>query len=124
MTLKHAPVITKTEFDALEAQLREDLRKWWEDEQAEFEADPPIADPTTDPLWDGLPEIDSKAVVKASTVVRAHTGADLDPRLIRKGGYSSFDDLANDLLPKLRASCPDTHHIDGLPETSTQGDTR
>lgn len=61
--------------------------------KADLEADPPPADPATDPLWDGMPEIDSKAVVKASPVIRGHTGADLDPRLIRKGGYTSLDDL-------------------------------
>jgi hypothetical protein len=112
MTVNHTPAVTRTEFDALESDLRRDLERWWEDEKSDLEADLPPADLTTDPLWDGVPEIDSKAVVKASPVVRRHTGADLDPKLIRKGGYKSFDDLAGDLLPKLRESCPESHPID------------
>ncbi len=109
MSAKHKPAITKTEFDAIEQELRKALEQWWEDEKADLEADPPPQDPATDPLWDGMPEIDSKSVVKASPVIRQKIGADLDPKLIRKGGYTSFDDLANDLLPKLRDTCPDAH---------------
>ena len=112
MASKHLPVITKAEFDAVAAELRRDLEGWWEDEKDDLEADLPGTDPDTDGLWDGIPEIDSKAVVKASPVVRKHIGADLDPSLIRRGGYTSFDDLADDLLQKLRESCPDAPSVD------------
>jgi hypothetical protein len=43
--------------------------------------------------------------VKASPVVKQFTGGDLDPKLIRRGGYASFDDLAADLCAKLRDAC-------------------
>jgi hypothetical protein len=95
------PTITRKRFDAIAAQLRDALQKWWDDESQSFDA----AVAGTASVWEGMPEIDSKAVVKASPVVRQFTGADLDPSLIRKGGYASFDDLAKDLLPKLRAAC-------------------
>lgn len=98
------PTITKRNFDAIESQLREALRKWWEDEAQSFDA----AVAGTSAVWQGMPEIDSKAVVKASPVIRSFVGVDLDPKMIRKGGYASFDDLAGDLLPKLRAACPVT----------------
>lgn len=98
------PTITRKKFDAIAPQLREALRKWWEDEAQSFDA----AVAGTASVWEGMPEIDSKAVVKASPVVRQFIGADLDPKLIRKGGYASFEDLAKDLLPKLREACPAT----------------
>jgi hypothetical protein len=96
------PSITRKKFDAIEAELRAELKKWWEDESESFDA----AVAGTASVWDGMPEIDSKAVVKASPIIRKFTGADLDPKMIRKGGYSSLDDLVNDLLPKLREACP------------------
>jgi len=96
------PTITKKKFDAIEPELREALRKWWEEEAQNFDA----AVSETASVWDGMPEIDSKAVVKASPIIREFVGGDLDPKLIRKGGYSSFDDLVKDLLPKLREACP------------------
>lgn len=95
------PIISKDEFDAIEPQLRAALQKWWEDEAQSFDA----AVAGTASVWDGMPEIDSKAAVKASPIIRQFTGGDMDPRMIRKGGYASFDDLANDLLPKLRDAC-------------------
>jgi hypothetical protein len=98
------PSITKRKFDELEPKLRAALETWWEDEAQSFDA----AVAGTAPVWEGMPEIDSKAVVKASPIIKQFTGGDLDPRMIRKGGYTSFDDLANDLLPKLRAACSPT----------------
>jgi hypothetical protein len=98
------PTITKKKFDAIAAQLFAELKKWWADESENF--DDAVAG--TASVWDGMPEIDSKAVVKASPIIRKFTGADLDPKMIKKGGYASFDDLVNDLFPKLREACPST----------------
>lgn len=96
------PTITKRQFDAIEAQLRSALQAWWKEEAQTFDA----AVAGTASVWEGLPEIDSKAVVKASPVVRKFLGTDLDPKMIKQGGYASFSDLVNDLVPKLRAICP------------------
>jgi hypothetical protein len=105
------PSLTEKEFDAIEPKLRAALKKWWKDEAEDFDA----AVAGTAAVWEGMPEIDSKAVVKASPVIRQFTGGDLDPRMIRKGGYSSFDDLANDLLPKLRDACSAASQVQAEP---------
>lgn len=107
MSSKHTPVITKSSFDEIASELTQSLGEWHEDEKNDLDADLP-ADLTSDPLFEDMPEIDSKSVVKASPIIRKLLGAELDPKLIRKGGYTSFDDLIADLLPKLRASCPDS----------------
>ncbi len=123
MAAEQIPAVTKAEFDALKPQLRLDLERWWEDEREDLEADPPPPALASSPLWEGLPEIDSKAVVKASPVIRKYLGIELDPRLIRKGGYNSFDELIDDLFPKLRETCPDRHpavepplNLEGVPK--------
>lgn len=109
------PTITKKKFDAIEAQLRGELKKWWADESESFDA----AVAGTASVWDGMPEIDSKAVVKASPIIRRFTGADLDPKMIKRGGYSSFDELVNDLFPKLREACPSASPTRRTPAAST-----
>ncbi len=112
------PSITQSDFDASEAKLRAELRKWYEDES---ETPPPTSSastPATEGAWDGMPAIDSKAVVKASTIFKKYLGVDLDPKLIRKGGYGSFDDFVDDLLPKLRAACPVSAAEVAAPATS------
>jgi hypothetical protein len=37
MSAKHNPAITKSEFDAIERDLRKALERWWEDEKADLE---------------------------------------------------------------------------------------
>jgi len=97
------PSITQSDFDTSEKKLRAALRKWWDDEAQDFDA----AVSKTNKVWQTMmPEIDSKAVVKASPIIKRFLGTPLDPRLIKKGGYASFDDLVKDLLPKLRKLCP------------------
>ena len=98
------PTITRTGFDSIATAFKEALRKWWQDEAQSFDA----AVAGTASVWEGMPEIDSKAVVKASPIVRKFIGCDLDPRLIKRGGYSSFNDFWADLGAKLRDSCPTT----------------
>jgi hypothetical protein len=55
-------------------------------------------------LWDKMPVIDSKAVAETSPIFERHLGIPLDPRLIRPGGYSSADDLVNELVPRMIAA--------------------
>ena len=54
-----------------------------------------------------MPDLDSKTVARWSSTVKDHIGCKLNPSLIRKGGYDSFDDFWNNISPKLRESCPD-----------------
>jgi hypothetical protein len=109
------PTITKKKFETIEPQLRAELKAWWDEESENFDA----AVAGTASVWDGMPEIDSKAVVKASPIIRKFTGADLDPKLIKKGGYASFDELVNDLFPKLKEACPPTSPKRRAPAAST-----
>lgn len=106
MAAKYAPAASQADFDELEASLREDLKKWWQQNLAG--STPPPSNPATAAVWGKVPAVDSKAVARASPVVRKHLGVGIDPKLIRKGGYATFDEALDDILPKLRASCPET----------------
>ena len=50
-----------------------------------------------------LPAIDSLGVVNGLLTIEKHVGFEVSSRVIRRGGYSSFDDMTSDLLPKIRA---------------------
>jgi hypothetical protein len=100
------PSITKDQFDACGPAMIAHLRRWYEEYKQNPDAPP--ANPATAAVWEDMPDIDSKAVVKTSPIWKKFLGTNLDPRLIRKGGYRSFDDLVSDLLPKLRSTCPDS----------------
>ncbi len=104
MARTYRPTITRAEFDSREDSLRGALKRWYDDRTDDPEA--PAPNPATAGAFQHLPDIDSKAVVTTSPIIREYLGVDLNPKLIRKGGYSSFDHMAGDLLPKLRASCP------------------
>jgi len=52
-------------------------------------------------LWDGMPVVDSKTVARTSPIFERYLGIPLDVKLIRRGGYSSIDDVLADLLPKM-----------------------
>jgi hypothetical protein len=101
---KQVPVLTQAEFDAnlpaLEADLKREYAKW----KLTPNAPPPNA--ATRGAFAHVPDIDSKTVIKASPIIKKHLGIKLDPKLIRRGGYNSFDDWRGDLVPKLRALCP------------------
>ena|SRR5438093_374320 len=52
-------------------------------------------------LWDDMPVVDSKTVARTSPIFEKYLGIPLDVKLIRRGGYSSIDDVLADLLPKM-----------------------
>jgi hypothetical protein len=81
-----------------------DLRVWWDDQVGGGEDDPfADAKPPTGTIFDVIPVIDSLGVVTGLVTVEKHVGFKVTPRIIRRGGYSGFDDLVDDLLPKVRA---------------------
>ncbi len=106
MDAKYAPELSQADFDAFEPAIRADLKTWWQQNQAG--STPPPANPATAAVWGKVPAVDSKTVARASPVVRKHLGVGINPKLIRKGGYATFDEALDDILPKLRASCPET----------------
>lgn len=60
-------------------------------------------DPASD-LWD-TPRVDSKTVAKLSPIVKEVVGRRLDPRWIRKGGYSTVEEAVADLIAHLKSVC-------------------
>ena len=84
--------------------LAHDLRAWWDDEVGGGENDP-FANPKapSGTIFDVIPLIDSLGAVTGLITVERHVGFNVPPRVIRPGGYSSFDDFVGDLLPKVRA---------------------
>lgn len=103
---KFTPSITKQDFDEIQATLRADLKAKYD--ASKTDSDRPPSNPATQGAFDHAPDLDSKTVATWSGDVKKHLGAKLDPGLIRKGGYTSFDDFWAEMAPKLRASCPDT----------------
>lgn len=85
-----------------------DIRRWWEEECADWDVAVMASDPTSLPggadLWDGMPTVDSKAIARSSPIFEHHLGIPLDVKLIRHGGYASLDDAIADLVPKMEAS--------------------
>ncbi len=87
-----------------EEALAKDLRLWWDDQVGGGEDDP-FADPkpASGTIFDVIPEIDSLGVVTGLITIEKHVGFNVPPSVIRPGGYNNFDDMVNDLLPKIQA---------------------
>lgn len=102
---KYVPTISKQGFDALASSLRADLKQKYD--ASKNDADKPPANPATKGAFDHVPNLDSKIVAGWSATVKGHIGCKLDPGLIRKGGYESFDDFWTEMSGKIRATCPD-----------------
>jgi hypothetical protein len=102
---RYTPTISKKDFDEAAASLKAALKRKFEASKAD--AARPKPNPATQGAFDHVPELDSKTVARWSSVVKDHIGCKLDPRLIRKGGYDSFDDFWHDMASKLRGACPD-----------------
>lgn len=87
-----------------EKALSADLQTWWNGEVS-GEGDP-FAEPkpaVSGTIFDVLPAIDSLGCVNALLTIEKHVGFEVPSRILRRGGYSSFEDMASDLLPKVRA---------------------
>lgn len=89
-----------TGFDA--KALLADLKTWWDEQVGK---DDPFASPKPTPgtIMDVLPPVDSLATVTALVVIEAHLPCEVPPTVIRPGGYHGFDDLVQDMLPRLQA---------------------
>ena len=79
------------------------LKSWWDSEVTD--EDDPFAAPKmpAGTIFDALPAIDSLGVVSALLTVEKHVPFKVTPRLIRPGGYNSFEDLVADFTSKLKA---------------------
>jgi hypothetical protein len=85
-----------------EQSLLSDLKAWWDEQVGK---DDPFAPPKapSGTIMDALPEVDSLATVTALIVIEKHLPCAVPPTVIRPGGYHGFDDLAQDMLPRLQA---------------------
>ena len=88
-----------------EMQLRADLLEWWRTESEDWDdlvagSQEPEAD-AFENLWRRLPVVDSKAVARTSPIFKRHLGIPLRLRLIRPGGYDSFEAVLSDIVPKM-----------------------
>jgi hypothetical protein len=101
---KYQPNISKTDFDRAAPKLRAALKRKY-DEAKDDGAKPPLR-ASTKGAFDHVPDLDSKTVAKWSATVKKILGCDLDPKLIKRGGYESFDEFWKDISVKLRDSCP------------------
>lgn len=83
-----------------ETALLADLKAWWDEQVGK---DDPFAPPKPPPgtIMDVLPEVDSLAVVTALIVMEGHLPCEVPPSVIRPGGYHSFEDMTQDMMPKL-----------------------
>jgi hypothetical protein len=100
-----ASTVAQTSASADLGALADDLRSWWSREGQDWDAAVMGSDsrslPGGDDLWDGMPNVDSKAIARSSPIFLRHLGIPLDVKLIRPGGYASIDDAIADLVPKM-----------------------
>lgn len=93
-----------TDLGYSEDDLKADLRAWWDDQVST--EDDPFADPQpprTGTIFEVVPAIDSLGVVEALITIEKHLKCEVPPRIIKAGGYRDFEEMAGDLLPKIRA---------------------
>lgn len=90
-----------------QAQLVQALREWWSHEIADWDLqvqssrNDTTRDASHSDLWDCLPTVDSKTVARMSPIFQRHLDRPLDVKLIRPGGYESFDDMISHLVPAM-----------------------
>lgn len=100
---KFKPAISKTDFDKATPKLHAALKRKYH--EAKDDDAKPLLRPSTKGAFDHVPDLDSKTVAKWSATVKKFLGCDLNPRLIKRGGYASFDEFWKDISVKLRNSC-------------------
>lgn len=84
-----------------EATIRTELQAWW-DSEVDSSDDPFAAPkPPAGTIFDVVPAVDSLSVATALVAVEKHVGFKVPPRVIQRGGYNSFDEMVNDLVPKI-----------------------
>jgi hypothetical protein len=77
-----------------------EMKAWWDEQVGK---DDPFALPKPPPgtIMDVLPAVDSLATVTALIVMEKYLPCEVPPSVIRPGGYQSFEDMTQDMLPKL-----------------------
>jgi len=110
MNIEHEDSLMKTtirdlkkEFALKVPDLEKGLRDWFEEESASIDGSVEAGAPAGDggSIISGLPAIDSKRVIDATLITEEVLGIELPPEIIKPGGYETFDEMINDIIPKL-----------------------
>lgn len=93
----------KAIFDAKAAELIDRLEQWFYEETAPIDGDVDAGSPAEGggSIVGKLPVIDSKQMVDATIITKEVLGIDLPPAIIAPGGYFSFKEMIDDIVPKL-----------------------
>ena len=81
--------------------LTQNLYAWWQQEQADWDAQVLGNDTTASDLWESMPTVDSKTVARMAPIFEKHTGHPFDVRRIRPGGYASIEEVIQHLVPEM-----------------------
>jgi hypothetical protein len=95
--------LSAAQFGALAPKITAVLTHELEKERTDT-ALPKFGGPSGSDLWE-LPPVDSKSVAKLSPFVKELVGRRLDPRWIRKGGYSTVSEAVDHMLVQLHKHC-------------------
>ena len=92
-----------SDLDYSEDDLAADLKVWWDDQVAD------VNDPFCNPrppregtIFEVVPVVDSLGVVTALLTVEKHVNFKVPVRIIKAGGYRSFEEMIAHLLPRVR----------------------
>jgi hypothetical protein len=91
-------------LDYSEDDLTADLKVWWNDQVAD--QDDPFADPRPPregTIFEVVPVVDSLSVVTALLTIEKHVKFEVPVRIIKAGGYRSFEEMLAHLLPRVRS---------------------
>jgi hypothetical protein len=112
MSVMSNTTFTKSDFDKRRADIAAALAVWHERECTSFDDAVTSTAPAENgedgmSIWDDMPLIDSKRAVSALVEIEEVTGVKLPTETIQRGGYATLQALIDELLPALRAQCPD-----------------
>jgi hypothetical protein len=107
----------KTTRVSLIRALSKRVKDWWAQEGTDWDdavsATGPESLPGGEDLWNDMPEVDSKAIARSTTVFEDVLGMPLKATLIRPGGYRTIEEAIEDLIPKMvdKAIKAETVHV-------------
>jgi hypothetical protein len=93
----------KGQFAAKQSDLKKELKDWYEEETAAIDGsilgDAPAGSGGS--IISVGPAIDSKRVVDATLITEKVLGIELPPEIIKPGGYDSYDEMIEHIVPRL-----------------------
>ena len=83
--------------------LVEGLQRWFEEETAAIDVDVVAGAPSGSggSIVSDRPAIDSKRVIDVTLITEEVLGIELPPEIIKPGGYDSFEEMVDHLVPQL-----------------------